>query len=447
MGRCHSEGDLAGRDEAGLGHTWQALSRVVQEAGQVLKTLSETSLVLRQQALSPARAAPALPPLLEEGGGPGRRVCSVAVQTDPRHVRGLWRDACTSCDSLSDGETSESGGHYRSAAATTMPSRRWLDVPRQHSAPALSHPRGLHEWRERRERLNRPGGYGGRSSSSEWDSPSPGTERELGAHRCLALHQRRVEESCHRLEERLRLSAHKRHLRRRLLSEHHNHYNTPGRCVLHSSLDLSKTPFCDHMAPPVPSPYLSTPALPTGSPSPLCCCVSPSHLPSHQYCRALASPCSSHAHWSSCHASPAPTPAPEPCYSPGYREARLQASRQQCRDQLAAARRLLGGSSSSLGEGSSPPMPRRPRLTPAGGSLDAHQRYQRTAASSQDTPYLRGHAASLSSLPGAGVGWRRGGLRGVDSLGSVASEGEADPRRASRWRGDSDPWGRPPRLR
>lgn len=441
LGRCRSEGDLAG-------DAWHTLSRVVQEAGHVLKTLSETSLALRHQATTPAAPTTPLPPLLEEGA---RRVSSVAVQTDPRHVPGLWRDVYTSCDSLSDGDTSESGGPWRT------PPRRWLEVPRQRAAPPLSPPRGLYKWRERRERLSRPAGYGGRSSSSEWESASTGAEREpmgvgVGGHRCLALHQRHLEESCRRLEDRLRLSARKRHLRRQILSEHHNHYNDAHRCVLHSSLDYGSTPFCTHMGPPPPSPYFSTPALPTaGPPSPsyLCCCVSPVHQPRHQHCRALASPCAAHAH---CHV----TPPPEPTHSPvSYRDARLEASRRQCREQLAAARRLLGGgSSSSLGEGSSPSLPRRPRLSPAGGSLDAHQRHQRLAATTPDTPYLRGHAASLSSLPGAGGAggaWRRGGLGGLGglgSLGSVASEGEADHRRASCWRGDSDLWRHgAPRLR
>ena len=443
LDRCHSEGDLAGRGGAGLTPTWHTLSRVVQEAGQVLKTLSETSLALRQQALSPARTAPLLPPLPEEvGGAPARRVSSVGVQTDPRDVRGLWRDVYTSCDSLSDGEASED-------VSWPAPPRRWLQVPRpHHHAHTHSPTRGTHEWRERRERLSRPSGYGGRSSSSEWDSPSPGCDREgvgVGGDRCLGL-QRRLEESCRRLEDRLRHNAHKRHLRRQILSEHHNHYNSGGRCVLHSSLDSNKTPLCTHVGPPVPSPYLSTPTLPTAAPlSPAhlraspCCCVSPVHLPRHQYCRALASPCSAHVH-SHC-TSTHTTPTPEPSRSPVYRESRVQASRQQCREHVAAARRLMGGgSSSSLGEGSSPTptLRHRPRLYPAGGSLDAHQRLHRGATTTLDTPYLRGHAASLSSLPGAGGAWRRGGLGGVSSLGSVVSEGEAERRRASCWRGDYD---------
>lgn len=456
LGRCHSEGDLAGR--GGAGQPWAALSRVVEEAGAVLKTLSETSLALRQHALSPARAAAPLPPLPEEGGS---RVVSVAVQTDRRHVRGLWRDATTSCDSLSDGEASED----------TTP-RRYLQVPRRHhAAPRPALPRGLPEWRARRERLGRSAGWGGgRSSSSEWDSPSPGGGETLdsGSARCLARQQRRLEESCRRLEERLALQAHKRHLRRRILAEHHNHYNTAERCVLHSSLDCGKAPLCGHMgpAPPSPylahahahasssSPYLSTPTLPTSSPSPPCCCVSPVHLPHHHLCRSLSSPCPAHA---SPHAAPCYAAPPEPSYSPARRDARMEASRQQCHQQLAAARRLLGGggSTSSLGDASPPPLARHPRLTPGGGSLDAYtrrQQQQQRASTALDTPFLRGHAASLSSLPGASGGaWRRGGLGGLGGLGSfssVASEGEAhDPRRASRWRGDSDPWLPAARLR
>lgn len=175
---------------------------------------------------------------------------------------------------------------------------------------------------------------------------------------------------------------------------------------------------------------MSTGSLPTVRPqSPYhskedspCCCVSPTHRPYHSQCKS-ASSCSAHTHWASCHTSPSQNLS----YTPHCMNSRVRLSTQQCREQLMTLRHHLvsasGLASSSSSLGDSPPGRNRSRFKDIGKSYD--------------TPYQRGHSASLSSLPRVSSipgTWRRGTTRSSASFGS---ENETD-RILSRRRVDSE---------
>ncbi|KAG7163574.1 hypothetical protein Hamer_G002775 [Homarus americanus] len=490
ISRCRSEGDLVLPPVEGISNTWTALSRVMQEAGTILKTLSETSLVLHQQIVSPNHKV-SLPPVMEEGSGVGsfsstsggKKVTSVAVQTDQDHqsnVKTRSMDAQTSFESISDSENADSTSRLPQIQRHILSKGSAMradvsDVPSSATAlgpgsRGVSYLQEINTLRQERERINRvPGQYeassrhlpqsGSRLSgkSSSLDSPISNLmaslqnlshtqhEREVDSEpgsnwhslsatskRYLAMYQRRLEDSCYQLEERLRLNARKRQLRKQILSNNHNHYShIQDRLALHASLDFAKNPFCGQMQGSSPASYMSTGSLPTVGPqSPYhsreaspCCCISPTHRQYHNQCRSPASSCSAHSHWASCHAAP----SQDLSYTPHCMNSRVRVSTQQCREHLLNLRRHLvsasGLASSSSSLADSPPGKSGHRFRGIGNSFD--------------TPYQRGHAASLSSLPGVSSipgSWRHGA---GGSTASVASESEAD-RRQTRRRVDSD---------
>ena len=492
MPRYRSEGDLTKRNEAGLPGTWATLSRVMEEAGTILKTLSETSLVLHHQMASPDQRA-SLPPVLEENSSnfymsDPKRVSSVAVQTSKSHkARMNTRSsiAHTSFDSSSDTENIDSYSRKSYTPSKTLPHKISYKRYETSSTGSREMPvlRELNRLRKERERMNSamsqydsstlhipPSRSRGihMGSSSELDSPisslvtslqnvtygSSHQDREsvggtyshhnlsATSQRYLAMYQRRLQDSCHQLEERLRLSAKKRKLRSRLLSNSHSHFHTdPAKMALHASLDFAKKPFCGRPEDASSPSYLSTASLPTiGPPSPAhtkrdispCCCISPTHQSYHSHSHShshLCSPvgtCSAHTHWVSCHGSP----APDLSYTPHCMTARVRQSSQQCRDQLLNLRKQLvstsglASSSSSLGDSSPPGRGNSYRLRGMGSIFD--------------TPYQRDQAASLSSLPISSNHrtWKRSNLTG--SAISVASESEADRLKWPRHRFDSD---------
>ncbi|XP_068220613.1 mucin-16-like isoform X2 [Palaemon carinicauda] len=480
MPRYKSEGDLTVNSE-GLSSTWVTLSRVMQEAGTILKTLSETSLVLHNQIAGPDQRG-SLPPVLEENSTfvDNRKVSSVAVQTDKSHrTRTNIRStiAQTSFESSSDTENVDG-----SVRQTSFPSRLLSHKSsyRKHGSDNVSSEnRGmsvlkeLNRLRRERERMNsvmsqydshtfsmpfsknRPGH---KSYSSDLDSSltnihnittqPPYHGREISSERhsyhqlsatsqhYLAMYHRRLQESCHHLEERLRLSAKKRKLRSRLLSNSHSHFHTdPAKMALHASLDFAKNTFCGRPDSTNSTPYMSTASLPSIGPpqSPIqtgrdvspCCCISPTHQSHHNHLCSPTRTCSAHTHWASCHTAP----TSDITYTPQCFNDRIRTSSQQCRDQLLHLRKQLvstpglASSSSSLGDASPP------------GRGNSHN--LRGMRNMFDTPYQRDQAASLSSLPLTSNhrGWRHN-ITG--STASVASEGEADRLRWPRHRLDSD---------
>lgn len=489
ISRCRSEGDMLPAVE-GFSNTWTALSTVMQEAGTILKTLSETSLVLHQQIVSPSHKAP-LPPVIEESSGGSsllsassrKEVMSVAVQTDYHHLSSIKTksvDAQTSFESVFDSESTDNGSklsqthHFPSTRNTLKPNLSDASSSTTAVSPGskgVSFLQEIDSLQKERERINRVLGkyekslhtpqirsrVSHRSSSTDLDSPissimaslqnltqtqydreidnEPGSQwQSLSAtsKRYLAMYKQRLEDSCYHLEERLKLNARKRQLRKQILSNNHNHYShVRDKLALHASLDFAKKPFCGQVQNSSPASYMSTGSLPTvrpqspchskeGSP---CCCISPTHRPYHNQCRSPASSCSAHTHWASCHA----TPSQNFSYTPHCMSSRVRTSTQQCREHLLNLRHHLGStsglasSSSSLGE--SPSVRYRHHLKDIGNSFD--------------TPYQRGHAASLSSLPRASSmprSWRRAAS---GSSASVASENETDRKQTCR-RVDSD---------
>ncbi|XP_076061694.1 uncharacterized protein LOC143037419 isoform X2 [Oratosquilla oratoria] len=584
--RRKSESDLSGgvasTDIHGASQTWMALSKVMMEAGTILRTLSETSLVLHEQLVSPGVqgrrvSLPSLPeetsisknvtamtPLLrsfipkqlvsvgiqtetmenntkretrsvlaqtsldipQHGGSPAYQRPSYTVnvidksETSPTEKTltvdnrmGVDRNLAQQQDSENANDTG------RSELTDNRREDINANVAQSHLVPHLTSPLAggggivdeLNLLRNERERLNRLINKYERSSilltrqsynlnlrnnnispmettattstppavPSSISPPRNVTETvqnvyEAGNERppyykylsstsqkYLSLYQKRLEDSCQRLEERLEINAKKRQLRSQLLSNKHSHLSltslsgteSPSKLSstevknwsIHGSLDLAQQSFSDGgsglrlgtgttSSSSVSLPTMShcspsrNPKDPSSSP---CCCISPSHRHhQHTLCSSPART-SPFGHSSAlCHNLPSHL---SDSHVASSSSTTTPLSTQQCRQQLLQLRRKLINASSSMNSSSSSVANSPSSSRPYGSSISTtgtggvEVGMDIASVTSLRGPYRRSHAASLGELPGGGaalgqVSWSRG-LRG--SSASVASDTEA----------------------